>query len=247
MFRKLSVLALTAVLLTPSAAHAKFLGLVWNEKDVQNVIKQYLTDHPEVITQAMEAARVKQEQQRLDSIRAKLNSHRTELERDPTSPVLGNPDGDVVVVEFYDYNCGFCKMMFPKVWEKVRSDGNIRWVLKDLPTLSQVSATAAKAGLAAEKQGKFFEMHQRMITHEGPLSETDIMDFAQEVGLNMDQFKADMESESVRQILDANRALANQFEIQGIPQFIIGDYISNGAMMGNELEENVNKIRSQKK
>lgn len=247
MFRKLSVLALTAVLLAPSAAHAKFLGLVWNEKDVQNVIKQYLKDNPQIVTQAIEDARVKQEQLRLEGIRTKLASHRAELERDPTSPVLGNPDGDVVIVEFYDYNCGFCKMMFPKVWEKVRNDGNIRWVLKDLPTLSPVSETAAKAGLAAEKQGKFFEMHQRMITHEGPLAEEDIMGFAEEIGLNMDQFKADMGSDSVRQILDANRKLASQFEIQGIPQFIIGDYISNGAMMGNELEENVNKVRSEKK
>ncbi len=247
MFRKLSVLALTAVLLAPSAAHAKFLGLIWNEKDVQNVLKQYLAEHPEIITEAIDASRVKQERERQENIRSRLVSHRAELERDPTTPVLGNPNGDVVVVEFFDYNCHFCKLMFPEVWKKVSEDGNIRWVLKDLPTLSPVSETAAKAGLAAEKQGKFFEMHQRMMSHNGSLTETDIMEYAEQVGLNMEQFVEDMESEATSQILKANRALANQFEIQGIPQFIIGDYISNGAMMGNELEENVNRIRSQKK
>lgn len=242
MFRKLFVMTLIAVVAVPSVSQAKFFGLM-REDDV----KKYLLDNPEIVMEALQNYQVKQEEQRKAGVREKLSSHRAELEKDPTTPVLGNPKGDVTVVEFFDYNCGFCKMMFPKVWEAVKADGNIRWVLKDLPTLSQESRTAALAGLAAQKQGKYFEMHQALMLHKGQLTDEEITKLAKEIGLNMKRFESDMNSEALQQILNANRSLANEFEIQGIPQFIIGDYISDGAMMGDELETNVQKVRSQKK
>ena len=133
--------------------------------------------------------------------------------------------------------------MFPKVMDYVENDGNIRWVLKDMPSLGETSHSAALAGLAAAKQGKYLEMHQAMITHKGGLTEEDITKYAKEVGLNMKQFEADKKDPEFEKQLRANAALAQKFGLRGIPNFIIGDFISNGAMMGDELNENVTAIR----
>ena len=240
MLRKMFLL-LTSVVVMPVSAQAGMFGM--NEKEVQAAVKSYLLDNPEIVKEALDNYFVKEEEKKKQAAVAKLKTHRTALERDPKTPVIGNPDGDVTIVEFFDYNCGFCKMMFPKVLEFVQNDGNIRWVLKDMPSLSSTSDLAARAGLAAEKQGKYFEMHQAMITHEGALTEEDIVQYAKKVGLDMKQFDKDRKDASLDKILEANRVLAGQFEFNGIPDFIIGDFVSQGAMMGDELNTNVAAAR----
>ncbi|MBR1778849.1 MAG: thioredoxin domain-containing protein [Alphaproteobacteria bacterium] len=234
------MLLLSAVVL-PVSAQAKFFGL--NEEEVKAVVKEYLLNNPEIVKEAMDNYAIREEEMKKQAAVAKLKSHRTALERDSSTPVLGNPDGDVTIVEFFDYNCGYCKLMFPKVLEYVQNDGNIRWVLKDLPSLGETSDLAARAGLAAEKQGKYFELHQAMITHQGSLTEKDILAYAKTAGLNMAKFNKDRKDKALDKVLSANRTLANQFEFYGIPDFIIGDFISHGAMMGDELDVNVTAIR----
>lgn len=243
MFRKVFMLLLVSAAVLPEKAEAKFLQFGMNEDEVKTVVKEYLLNNPEIVKEALDNYAAKEAEKKKQAAVAKLKSHRKALERDPSTPVLGNPDGDVTVVEFFDYNCGYCKMMFPKVWEYVQNDGNIRWVLKDLPSLGETSTIAARAGLAAEKQGKYFEMHQAMITHQGSLTEEDIVEYAKSAGLDMEKFEKDRKDPALDKILQANRSLAMQFEFYGIPDFIIGDYISNGAMMGDELNENVSAFR----
>lgn len=244
MLRKMFVCFLLAAVILPASAQAKFFQFGLNEEEVKNIVKEYLLNNPEVVKEAMDNYAAREAEIKKQALVKKLKTHRAALERDPNTPVLGNPDGDVTIVEFFDYNCGYCKLMFPKVWEYVQNDGNIRWVLKDLPSLGDTSDLAAKAGLAAQKQGKYFEMHQAMITHKGGLSEEDIVAYAKAAGLNMAKFEKDRKDPALNKILEADRALAMQFEFYGIPDFIIGDFISNGAMMGNELDENVTAIRA---
>ena len=246
MVRKLFVLFLVAAVALPSAAQAKFFQFGLNEDEVKNIVKEYLLDNPEIVKEALDNYIMKEEKARQAALLEKVNSSRTALERDPNTPVLGNPDGDVTIVEFFDYNCGYCKLMFPKVWEYVQNDGNIRWVLKDMPSLSETSDLAARAGLAAEKQGKYFEMHQAMITHKGALTEDDIITYAKASGLDMKKFEKDRKDKALDKILNANRILANRLEFRGIPNFIIGDFISPGAMMGDELDVNVKAFREKK-
>lgn len=243
MLRKVFVLFLLAAVALPSAAQAKFFQFGLNEDEVKNVVKEYLLNNPEIVKEALDNYILKEEEARRQAMVGKLKTSRTALERDPNTPVLGNPDGDITIVEFFDYNCGYCKLMFPKVWEYVQNDGNIRWVLKDMPSLSETSDLAARAGLAAEKQGKYFEMHQAMITHDGQLTEEDILTYAKSSGLDMEKFEKDRKDKSLDKILNANRILANRLEFRGIPNFIIGDFISPGAMMGDELDVNVKAIR----
>lgn len=243
MLRKLAVLFLFAAVVLPSAAQAKFLQFGLNENEVKDIVKEYLLENPEIVKEAMDNYRIKEAEAKKQALVAKLQTSRAALERDPSTPVIGNPDGDVTIVEFFDYNCGYCKMMFPKVWEYVQNDGNIRWVLKDMPSLSETSDLAARAGLAANKQGKYFEMHQAMISHNGQLTEDDIITYAKSSGLDMEKFNQDRKDKALDKILNANRILASRFEFRGIPDFIIGDFISPGAMMGDELDVNVKAIR----
>ncbi len=243
MLRKLVVLFLFAAVVLPSSAQAKFLQFGLNESEVKDIVKEYLLENPEIVKEALDNYQIKEAQARKQALIAKLQPSRAALERDPNTPVIGNPDGDVTIVEFFDYNCGYCKMMFPKVWEYVQNDGNIRWVLKDMPSLSETSDLAARAGLAANKQGKYFEMHQAMISHSGQLTEDDIITYAKSSGLDMKKFEQDRKDKALDKILNANRILASRFEFRGIPDFIIGDFISPGAMMGDELDVNVKAIR----
>lgn len=243
MLRKVLIMALFAAVATPAGADAKMFQFGMNEEEVKQVVKEYLLDNPEIVVQALDNYQAKEQEAKKKALVEKLASSRNALERDPSTPVLGNPDGDITIVEFFDYNCGYCKLMFPKVWEYVQNDGNIRWVLKDMPSLSKTSDTAARAGLAAEKQGKYFEMHQAMITHKGQLTDEDIVKYAKAAGLDMKKFEADRNDKALDKVINANRILATRFDFRGIPNFIIGDFISNGAMMGDELDTNVRAIR----
>ena len=237
MLHKVFMFLVLSAIVLPVSAQAKFFGL--NEEEVKAVVKEYLINNPEIIKEALDNYAIREEEMRKKAAVAKLSSHRVALERDPETPFLGDPNGDVTIVEFFDYNCGYCKLMFPKVLEYVQNDGHIRWVLKDLPSLGHTSDLAARAGLAARRQGKYFEMHQSMITHQGALTETDILSYARMIGLDMEKFESDRKDPAFDKILEANRTLAAQFEFLGIPDFIIGDYISQGAMMGDEMEVNV--------
>ena len=147
MIRKLITLAVAAAVIIPSAASAKMFGLL-NEAEVKDVVKAYLLENPEVVKEAMDNYAKREEELKQKARMVVVESNRYALEHDANTPVIGNPDGDVTIVEFFDYNCGFCKMMFPKVYEFVKNDGNIRWVLKDMPSLGETSRTAALAGLA---------------------------------------------------------------------------------------------------
>lgn len=246
MLRKIILIAAVALLCAPSSAKAAF-GFGLNEQEVQEIVKDYIYNNPQVIIDSLKRMQVLEEQNRQRQARARVEQHRELLERDPATPVMGNPDGDVIIVEFFDYNCGYCKLMYKKVSEAVEKDGNMRWVLKDLPMLAESSETAALAGLAANEQGKYTEMHRELMNVQGGLDAKKINAAAKKIGLNMEKFGADMKKPEFKEHLQQNRQLAQELEIQGIPQFIIGEYVSQGAMMGDELEAAAQAVRFKNK
>ena len=247
MIRKIILAAAVAVIAFPGASQAGFsFGL--NEKDVEGIIQKYIEENPQLIVDSFTRYNLLQEYKKAQEGIKRLNAVRDELENDPALPVMGNPAGDVTVVEFFDYNCGYCKMMALKATKAITEDGNIRWVMHDLPVLRPSSTTAAKAALAAHKQGKYKELHEAFMIHQGPLTDEEIKTIAAGVeGLDMAKLEQDMQSDEVQAILNKNRELADKLELSGVPQFIIGNYISNGAMMGNELQENVAIVRQEAK
>lgn len=244
MFRKVVFVVALLIGALPVQAKAKsFVNFGLNEDEVKEIVRKYIYDNPQIIVESFQRMQMLEEQNRQRQARARLGEFRKDLEYGEGTPVIGNPKGDVVIVEFFDYNCGYCKLMYKKVLEAVQKDGNMRWVLKDLPSLGPTSVTAALAGLAANKQGKYFEMHSALMTMEGGIDEDKINAAAKKIGLKMKQFKKDMESEELKTQIEKNVALARELSLAGIPQFIIGDFISQGAMMGNELEEAVKVVR----
>ena len=144
--------------------------------------------------------------------------------------MIGNPKGDVAMVEFFDYNCGYCKGMFPAMMETVKADGNIRLLMKEFPILGPSSVTATKAALAARKQNKYTELHLALMDHKGSLTDDAVMQVAKDTGLDLARLQKDMADPAVTAIITKNRDLAQDLDIQGTPALVIGDTLVPGAV-----------------
>ncbi len=215
------------------------------KKEVQDIIGDYLRANPEIV---MESIHILQERERRDKEQRVLNNlvaHRNLLLNDPTSPVVGNPKGDVTVVEFFDYNCGYCKRVFPAIEKLLAEDKKIRFVFKEFPILSPQSELAARAALAVWRQdkSKYMQIHTEFINLRGGFTESRIMRLVEKLGLDPTQLKKDMTSTSMNKVITANRLLARQLDISGTPGFIIGDEIVPGAVSLEKLKQLVATAR----
>ena len=137
------------------------------EQDVQVIVKEYLLNNPEVVVEAIQAFQNKEREKLEQAFKDQLKRSQDKLYNDEGSPVAGNPDGDVVMVEFFDYNCGYCKKALKDVQAALENDDNLKVVFKEYPILSDSSRMAARWALAADKQGKYFEFHQALMEHSG--------------------------------------------------------------------------------
>ena len=147
----------------------------------------------------------------------------------PDAPVAGNPKGDITVVEFFDYNCGYCKRGFHNIRELIEKDSNVRVVFKELPILSKDSEEAAKIALAARAQGKYWELHQALIDSKGRVTEAFALETAGKLGLDVEKLKADKDSDAVKGELARVEALARKMNITGTPHFLVGSEAIGGA------------------
>ncbi len=212
---------------------------------VEDVVRQYLLDNPDVIVEAIEALREKQRGDSARLLQETLASRRGELENDPTSPVAGNPEGNVTVVEFFDYNCPYCKTVFPRVKNLFETDGKIRYVLKEFPILGPQSVAAARAALAIWKQDseKYMPFHTAMMKSRGRISEATIFDLAAEAGFDAGLLKKAMAEPWIDEALQKNIELAESLDITGTPAFVIGNRVIPGAVDLNTLKELVAAAR----
>lgn len=152
-----------------------------------------------------------------------------DLKQDPGTPVMGNPNGDVTVIEFFDYQCPFCKAAEPRLKELVKTDGNIKFVIKDFPILSPVSIVASKAALAADMQGKHADFHNALMSHRGSLENDErVFKIAERVGLDIDRLKQDMNSTAVTDQLFENFNLARKLRINVVPGYIVDGKVLSG-------------------
>jgi protein-disulfide isomerase len=165
--------------------------------------------------------------------------------RSPVTPVAGNPNGDVSVVEFFDYNCPYCRRALPDVLKLINQDGNVRLVLKELPILSDDSVAAAKLALAANKQGKYFEMHQKLFSESGRANKDMALRIAKELGLDIAQLQRDAENPDIKKALNENKELAVKLDLEGTPMFLIGDRVIGGAPddLFDQLKAKVAEVR----
>ena len=227
-------------------AHAQPPGFGDAERsEIESIVRDYILDNPDIIMEAIAVLRAREEQAAIDQQRAQLVERRGELFDSPTSPSLGSADADIVLVEFFDYNCGYCKRMVDDVLALAEGNPDVRVVFKEFPILSQSSETAARAALAADNQGLYIDMHNALMVHRGAMDEATVFVIAEEIGLDIPQLREDMASETVNAEIAANADLAISLGIRGTPAFIIGDIVLPGAVDLETLQDLVEQQREQ--
>jgi len=213
--------------------------------EIETIIKNYLLTHPEVMIEVQSALEAKMEKVQAEKMQKALAENADEIFRSPSAPVAGNPKGDVTIVEFFDYNCGYCKKALADLAGVIQKDKNVRVVMKELPILSKGSEEASRVALAAKLQGKYWEFHRAMMETQGQANEAAALRVAEKVGLDMPRLKKDMSSAEVKKEIADTRALAQKMGIQGTPHFLVGDRVVPGAPEGlaKILSSQVEEIR----
>lgn len=211
---------------------------------IEQVVRDYIRAHPEIVVEALDAYQAKKDEDERAAQAKTLTSRADELFRSASSPVIGNAQGDVTLVEFFDYQCGYCKRAQPDLERLVKQDGGLKVVLKEFPILGPASVTAARASLAAQMQGKYLDFHTKMMGLKGQLTDEVIYDTAKQVGLDVDKLKQDMNDPAVVAELRANMDLAQALGVQGTPAFVINDQIIPGAVGFDALKSQIDKDRA---
>ncbi len=206
-------------------------------------IREYLLANPEVLVEAMQEYERKQDSQRDAAAVKAIKENRQELTSDPDSPIAGNPNGDVTIVEFSDYQCPYCKRSHPAVNSVLSSDGKVKLVYKDLPILGKPSKIAAVAALASVKQGKHLTFQNALMEFNGKLDSDRIFEIAASVGLDVEKLKKDMEDPKIEKIIERNMALASALGVRGTPAFVIGDQFVPGAVDADTLKQLIAEAR----
>ncbi|HEY8190111.1 MAG TPA: DsbA family protein [Micavibrio sp.] len=223
--------AMAALILVASPAASFAEGAQFTDaqkKEIETLMHDYLMAHPEVIMDSVDKYRRGAEEESTKAFDEKIKASGDALYNDPSSPVTGNEKGDVTIVEFFDYNCGYCKMAFKDVQTLIDEDKNVRIVFKDIPILSEASRTAARYALAADKQGKYWDFHKALMEKGGANNEDSIKKTAADLGLDMKKLETDADSPEIRAILEKNLELARTIGITGTPGFVIADQALRG-------------------
>jgi len=237
---------LGALALSPSAMAQNAVFSDQQRQAIGEIVRNYLLKNPEVLTEVIgELEKRQAEAQRVAQASALAETRQTLLNA-PHSFVVGNPSGDVTLVEFFDYNCGYCKRALADVQTLVKNDPKLRVVLKDFPVLGPDSVEASRVGLAARKQlqgEKLFEFHMRVMDTRGRVNGERALAVAKEMGLDMARLQREMEGSEVRSALQENMGLGDKLGLTGTPAFIIGDEVIAGAVGLDPLKQVVANVR----
>ena len=220
------ILALTAAL--GMSAQDKAAAL--SKAEIEQIVRQYILDHPEVI---IESVQTFQERERLSAqqrARQAITAKRRELFEDPASPVAGDARAPVPLVQFVDYNCGYCKKVAPTVTKLLEQNPKLRIVFKEFPILGPESQLASRAALAAHKQGSYVKFHRALMEQKSRTTQNVLDDVAGKLGLDVARLKADMDSPAIQEVLTGNQQLAAAIGVQATPSFVIGSELVPGAV-----------------
>lgn len=217
---------------------------------IETVVREYLLQNPEVLVESLQNFQKKQYEQAEKTVKQTqqiASQYANPLFHQANDPIAGNPNGKLTVVEFFDYQCPHCMDMAPVMTDIIKANPDVRVIYKEFPIRGPLSDMAARAALAANKQGKYSEFSHLLLTSKAPLTEAGIYKTAQDAGLNVDQLKKDMNDKSIQDQLKANVKLAQDLKLFGTPAFFIGKtagttitYIP-GRMNQQQMQEVLNK------
>lgn len=247
--RILVLLAVTVMLAAAPAARAQEEpALSAKQSDaVRKLVRDYMMEHPEIIAEALEALREKQMLAAEAEAKKALSARRKDLVEDPEAPVAGNPQGDVVVVEFFDYRCPGCKATQDKLMAAAKADGKVKVVFKEFPILGRDSTFAARAALAARPQNKYSEFHDALMGLKGEVTEQAILEAAGKAGLNVEMLKKDMAAPEIAHVIEKNQELADALNINSTPTFVIGDRLVSGPLDQQAFKTLIEQARTPNK
>jgi len=211
----------------------------------EQLIREYIFAHPEEILESVTRFQQSQKMAGEEMARQNLVHQKERLLNDPTSPIAGNLEGDVTVVEFFDYRCGFCKKVHADVMAAVKSDGNVRLVYKEFPILGPDSQIASRAAMAVwnSNPDKYLEFHDALMTSRGGLPESRVLDIAESLDIDLGKLKEGMATAEVDTALRNNYELAQSLNINGTPAFVIGGELIPGAVDLATLKKMIAKAR----
>ncbi|MEQ9487702.1 MAG: DsbA family protein [Alphaproteobacteria bacterium] len=216
-----------------------------DEAAIRKIVRDYLRENPEVIIEALKEYERREEDARQAEQAAAMEQYVSELHNDPASPDNGVVDPDVTLIEFFDYQCGYCKQMFPALADLMESDRKLKVIFKELPILGPASTFASHAALASRKQGRYLEFHTAMMQLRGKLTEEAVMNAAREVGLDTTRLATDMRDPAIREHLDRNRQIAEAIGVTGTPAMVVGATLVPGALDKSGLARLIEKVRAE--
>ena len=215
------------------------------QQTIDKAIEQYIRSHPEVTEQSLQALEAKRDAEEKARQKVAIANRQKDLLNDLSSPVSGNVKGNVALVEFFDYRCGFCKRAAGAVTQLQKEDPRVRVIYKDFPILGETSELAAKAALASRAQGKHQAFHEALLASKVEITKDSILTIADEVGLDAKRLDTDMANPELQAVIDRNRALAKELGITGTPGFIVGTELQPGALDLKGLKELIARAQRQ--
>lgn len=237
--------AALALAATASSAFAAEEAKTYTKEELQKIILETILDNPKTIIQSIERMQAQQVEDEQRAARDNVVAYSTSLLNDPASPVAGNKKGDVTVVEFFDYNCGYCKRSLGEVLKLSQNDKNVRFVFKEYPVLAPSSETAARASLAmyALNPDRYFDYHAALFRLGGKFDEENLASVAEGMGVDTAKFLAKMKDPAITKHLEDNKQLAAKLGARGVPLFIIGTEVSPGAISYEMMKSHVDATR----
>lgn len=196
---------------------------------IETVVRDYLVKNPEILIEMSSELERKQAAAEQENRNSVIGENAEEIFRDDHGLTAGNPDGDVTLVEFSDYNCPYCKRAFASVSKLIEADPKLRVVMKEFPIFGEQSEDAARVAIAASKQGKYFDMHSALLQYSGRSNKESALKMAETLGLDMEKLKADMDSPETEKIIEDTRELGEKLGVQGTPFYLVGDRVVPGA------------------
>ena len=209
-------------------------------------IREYLLENPEVLMEAIQVLEGREQDAAAAGDQELVAENADAIFEDGVSWVGGNPDGDVTIVEFMDYRCGYCKKAFPEVAELIESDGNIRFVVKEFPILGEESVLASRFAVAVQRvagDDAYEAVHDRLMEGRAPVTEEALQTLAEDEGIDWEAVAVEMQAPETDEVLAANHALAQSLGIQGTPTFVVGDRMIRGYMPVDAMRAVVDEVR----
>jgi protein-disulfide isomerase len=246
---RLPAAGLLAVLLAlPAATPARAQSFTADQRgEIERIIKEYLLSHPELLQDVMAELEKRQTVADAEKHRAAVKEYSAAIFTSPRQVTLGNAQGDVTVVEFFDYNCGYCKRAMSDMLDLLKTDAKLKFVLKEFPVLGEGSVQAAQVAAAARMQDKsgkkYLEFHQKLLGGRGQADKARALAVAKEVGFDVTRIEKDMSSEEVKAQLEESFKLAEALGLNGTPSYVVGSDVVVGAVGLNTLKEKVNTAR----